>query len=110
EAAPGEIVTLDGAPIRARELTSDARGSGDALVVRGFVLEVMERGDTFALRIRDPDRPRTARIERYPIDPSWDVAARLDPHPGGPRSIPIDFEGSIESELVSPGAVVFEHG
>jgi uncharacterized protein len=97
-----------------RPLKSDREGKADALTINGFVLEVMERGDTFALRIRDTrvlPRPYDG-IDSYPIDPSWRVQARFEQYIGGPRNVDIDFEGvslsGVADTFVSPGVVIFE--
>ena len=112
DAASGAGVTVDGDPVASRVLRSDRNGKADALLARGFVLEVMERGDTFALRIRDTRVLPTpfAGIDRYPIDPSWRVDARLDAL-AEPRTVDLDFEGAtgaVADSFVSPGWVVFE--
>lgn len=96
-----------------RALPSDREGKGEALAIRGFVLEVMERGDTFALRIRDTrilPRPYDG-IDSYPIDPSWRVRARLARYDEGPQKVALDFEGAtgaISDQFISPGVVVFD--
>ncbi len=114
DAASGAGVTVDGDPVASRVLRSDRNGKADALLARGFVLEVMERGDTFALRIRDTRVLPTpfAGIDRYPIDPSWKVDARLEAF-AEPRTVDLDFEGAtgaVADSFVSPGWVVFERG
>jgi uncharacterized protein (DUF1684 family) len=109
----GRIVRFEPAPgeaIEGRVLESDRDGPADALHVRGFTLEVMERGDTFALRIRAPRGLPFNGIDRYPIDPKWIIDARLEPHIRGDLDLAIDFEGSITSDFRSPGVVIFEHG
>jgi uncharacterized protein len=99
-----------------RPLKSDREGKADALTINGFVLEVMERGDTFALRIRDTrvlPRPYDG-IDSYPIDPSWRVQARFEKYADGlQKNVDIDFEGvsltaGVADTFVSPGVVVFE--
>jgi uncharacterized protein (DUF1684 family) len=106
------IVTCDGEPVTSRVLRSDHDGKADALVVDGFVLELMERGETVALRVRDTrELPRPyAGIESWPIDPTWKVEAKLVGH-AEPRTIDLDFEGAtgaVADSFVSPGVVVFE--
>jgi len=98
----------------ARVLRSDREGKADQLTINGFLLELMERGDTFALRVRDQrvlPRPYNG-IDTYPIDPTWRVHARLEPHSDGSlRKVDLDFEGttgSTQDSFVSPGTVVFE--
>jgi uncharacterized protein (DUF1684 family) len=91
------------------ELTSDARGPGDRLLYGDLVLDVMERGDQFAVRVRDVSRahPEFARIEYYPIVPEWRVVARIEPY-APEKSIDLVYEGGIEEAFLSPGAAVFE--
>ncbi len=93
------------------ELTSDARGAADRIVYGDLVLDVMERGQTFAVRVRDLSRarPECAGIEYFALDPSWRVTARLEPY-APEKQIELLFEGGIEQPFASPGALVFEHG
>jgi uncharacterized protein len=113
DAADGASVMSGGEPVSSRVLQSDRHGKADALHANGFVLEVMERGDAFALRIRDTrELPRPyAGIERFPTDASWKIRARLEAYPE-PRTVDIDFEGAtgaIADRFVSPGVLVFDH-
>jgi uncharacterized protein len=113
EAAPDVVVTCGGERVTSRTLRSDREGAADALVVSGFVLELMERGETLALRIRDTrqiPRPYDG-IETYPIDPCWRIPAKLVAHDDGTRTFEIDFEGTTSAAtdvFVSPGVLVFE--
>ena len=112
DAADGAEVTCNGEHVGSRVLRTDRNGKAGALLARGFVLEVMERGDTFALRIRDTrELPRPfAGIDRYPVDASWKIDARLDAF-AEPRTVDLDFEGAtgaVADAFVSPGWVVFE--
>lgn len=106
----GTRVELDG-----RVLKSDREGRADAVNVNGFVLELMERGDSLALRVRDHrELPRPfAGIARFPVDPAWRKAARLERFAKEKR-LTLDFEGAtagggVADSFVSPGVVVFEH-
>jgi len=96
-------------------LRSDAAGRGEPVTVNGFVLELMERGDTLALRIRDHrELPRPfGALSRFPVDPTWRKPARLVPH-ASPRELVLDFEGAtgsghVTDTFVSPGVLAFEH-
>lgn len=114
DAAPGILVTCNDERVGKRTLRTDREGKADALDVDGFVLEIMERGDTLALRIRDTrELPRPfAGIERFPVDLAWRVDAKFVAF-AEPRTVDLDFEGTsgaIADAFVSPGAVVFEHG
>jgi uncharacterized protein (DUF1684 family) len=112
EAERGVLVTLNGKPVETHELVSDKNGKADALSLSGIVLELMERGDALALRIRDTRiLPRPfAGISRFPVDPSWALPARLERLPE-PIPVDVDFEGAtgaVNDKLMSPGALVFE--
>jgi uncharacterized protein (DUF1684 family) len=113
DAADATIVNDAGEPVGSRVLRSDRLGRADAIHARGFKLEVMERGETFALRIRDArELPRPfSGISRFPVDPSWKVRARIEPH-ASPREVDIDFEGAtgaVADRFVSPGLLAFAH-
>lgn len=92
-------------------LTSDARGPADRLLYGDLVLDVMERGDQFAVRVRDTSRahPELAGIEYFSLDPSWRVIAKLEPY-APEKLISLVYDGGIEQPFASPGALVFEHG
>jgi uncharacterized protein (DUF1684 family) len=91
------------------ELTSDARGPADRLLYGDLVLDVMERGEQFAMRLRDVSRahPEFARIEYFPIAPEWRVVAKIEPYTPE-KSIDLVYESGVEQPYFSPGAAVFE--
>jgi uncharacterized protein len=93
------------------ELTSDARGPSDRLLYGDLALDVMERGDQFAVRVRDVSRahPEFAGIEYFPIVPAWRVVAKLEPY-DPQKSIDLVYESGIEQPYYSPGALVFQKG
>lgn len=98
-----------------RVLKSDKDGPADKININGFVVELMERGHSLALRVRDHRAlPRPfAGIARFPVDATWSKDARLERWPE-PRTITLDFEGAtagggVTDEFVSPGRLVFEH-
>lgn len=106
----GRHVELDGRPLK-----SDREGRADAVSVNGFVLEVMERGESLALRIRDHRvLPRPfAGIARFPVDRRWRKVARLVAYQT-PKEVTLDFEGAtagggVTDVFTSPGVLAFEH-
>lgn len=91
-----------------------ADGQPGASVVRfnagkaSFIL--LQRGDAFALRVRDAEAPtRTgfAGIERYPVDAGWRFSARFEPHPPGKTIDIATVLGTLEPNP-NPGVLVFE--
>lgn len=110
DAEPG--VRANGEPVTTKDLRTDASKDHDRLEHDGRLYEIMERGDAFAVRVRDlRELPRPfAGIDRYPVDPTWRKTARLVPH-ATPTRIPIDFEGpgDVHEEMESAGVLAFEH-
>lgn len=114
DVADGVEVSIAGEPIRSRVLRSDAGGAPDTLAVGDLLLQLMERGDTLALRVRDR-RGATAPfpgIDRFPADLAWRKAARFEPHAPGAR-LHVEYEGAhegdVSEEMACPGTVVFAH-
>lgn len=98
-----------------RVLKSDKDGPADKVNINGFVVELMERGDSLALRVRDHrELPRPfAGIARFPVDVAWKKKARLERW-DAPRKITLDFEGAtagggVTDTFTSPGRLVFTH-
>jgi uncharacterized protein len=105
------VLEASGERITSRLLRSDKDGPADAILVGGFVVELMERGETLALRVRDlREIPRPfAGISTFPLDPTWRVGCRFLAH-DAPRPVDIDFEGiaGVNDSFLSPGIVSFE--
>jgi uncharacterized protein (DUF1684 family) len=98
-------------PIQATiELSSDAQGEPDRLVVGSLLLEIMQRGQSFAVRVRDTQsqaRLGFAGIDYYPVRAEWRVSARLVPyHPV--KRIDLIYETGDPEPYRSPGAAVFQ--
>lgn len=100
-----DVATLAGAPAAGTvRLASDAHGSPDRLQIGTMRLDVMERGDAIAIRVRDPEAPARVglgAIERFPVDPAFRVVARFVAEPE--RRELVDFGSGIADEMVSPG-------
>jgi uncharacterized protein (DUF1684 family) len=109
---PGLDVTCGGQPVRERALRADGDpggGPADAIQHAGRTYELVRRGDSLSMRVRDPQGPlrRTfTGTEWFPPRPEWQVPATLDRLPE-PRltSVPYDFGPVL---LPSPGTLVFE--
>jgi uncharacterized protein len=108
-ANPGAGVTLHGEAVGAIDLEPDLPGPPDILAVRDLSLFVIQRGDRYAIRVKDKES-RTRRefrgLEYFPIDPAYRVVASFSPGPPG-RTIEVpNVLGQIE-KLPSPGDVGF---
>ena len=90
-------------------LQSDAHGPGDRVLFGELQFDVMERADSFAVRVRDVSRANAEfdGIDYYPLDPSWRVTARLEPYTPE-RAIDLVYESGIAEPHFAPGAAVFE--
>jgi hypothetical protein len=92
------------------DVKTDAEGDPDAIVFGTLSLEVMQRGDSFAVRVRDSENAALrnfAGIDHYPIDPSWRIRARLVPYTPEKR-IDLLYDSGEPQSYRSPGAAVFE--
>ena len=72
---------------------------------------VIERGGRFALRVRDlasRERREFAGLEYFPADPGWVVDARFESYQPARQLTIINVLG-MEVDMVSPGALLFEH-
>jgi uncharacterized protein (DUF1684 family) len=111
------LALADGAEARigdtdARSATLAPDRSGAATMVRfgEASFSVIQRGDKFALRVRDPQsKARTgfAGIDYFGIDPAWRFEARFEAHPPG-RTIDIVNVLDMLEPMKNPGVVVFE--
>lgn len=110
-ASPDIGVKMDGRPVI--EALAYHQGMAEPPVFRhgSLAWTVIRRGDLTGIRLRDLDHPslKTFKgVERFPVDGSWLVEARLVKH-AVPTRIPIANVLGQTNLLPSPGRVVFEH-
>jgi uncharacterized protein (DUF1684 family) len=114
--APGVTVGVERAGARSSEavgeaiaLRSDAQGAPDRLVFGSLRIEIMQRGSTFAARVRDLEsaaRHAFAGIEYFPIRPELCVRARLVPY-RPEKTIELLYDSGDPEPYRSPGAAVW---
>ncbi len=107
QAKPGAQVLAGDSPVTTLEVFS---GTGQPTVLKHKSLRwfVIQRGDKYAVRLRDLESPYLkgfTGIETYPISPNWRVKAKFVPTVGKKISI-VDITGRAY-EQESPGQVVF---
>ena len=111
-AAPGAPLRSGGKSIQELRLRSDAEDTTDVVELNDLRFFVIKRGDRWGIRMRDlnsPMRRGFTRIDTYPIDEKYRVAARFEPY-DPPKRIPIaNVIGTVDT-MVSPGALLFELG
>jgi uncharacterized protein len=99
-----------GERVRSIELCSDAREAPDDVTFGTLSFQLLQRGEAFAIRIRDAES--TARksfpgIPAYPVDPAWRVVARLEPFATDKEMAVEDGDGRLQTYLC-PGVAHFE--
>ena len=110
EPAPGSDLTVGGKPVAgAVPLTSDAAGEPTTVAWGPISFYVIQRGDRWAVRIKDSESPvRTGfrGLENYPLRADWRIVAHFEPAPPGTTLGVPNILGMVE-ESASPGSVVF---
>ena len=108
--AAGSPLTIDGKKVtKATKLTSDAKGDPTVVSFGPIEFYVIQRGDRWAVRIKDSESPiRTGfqGLEYYPTRGDWVVQATLEPAPKGTK-IPVPNILGTTEDADSPGDVVF---
>jgi uncharacterized protein len=103
-------VLARGGRVRSIELLSDATDAPDRVTIGSISLELLQRGDAFALRVRDADsvaRRQFPGIPTYAVDPAWRILARFEPF-AVPKEIPIeDGDGRVQT-YGCPGMAYFD--
>ncbi|HMJ50969.1 MAG TPA: DUF1684 domain-containing protein [Polyangiaceae bacterium] len=99
-----------GQPVRSLELRSDAAEAPDDVVVGSLTLQLLQRGNAFALRIRDAEsaaRKAFPGIPSYAVDPGWRIVARLEAFASAREMAIEDGDGRLQSYRC-PGIAHFE--
>jgi uncharacterized protein (DUF1684 family) len=108
---PGvELRVGDQPVVGPRPLVSDLAGEPTEVRHGSFLFYVIQRGDRWAVRVKDSESPlRTGfgGLEYFPLRADWRVEARLERAPAG-ATIPVpNILGNVD-DSPSQGAVVFE--
>lgn len=110
-AAPADGYSLDGKPLTAQTLASDAAKAPDILQLGASrAVAVIERGPKIALRVWDADSPAKKAftgVDAFAPDPRWRIVARWEPYPT-PRPVEIPTVVGIPSKGVVPGRAHFK--
>jgi uncharacterized protein (DUF1684 family) len=102
---------VEGGPVDAQELVTDAGGDATLLELGSLRLCAIERGGRLAIRTWDlasPARTRFRGIDHFPVDAAWRLTAFFQATPGRMISVP-DVLGTTDTQP-SPGVVSFEIG
>jgi uncharacterized protein (DUF1684 family) len=99
-----------GQRVRSVELRSNVLGAPDEVTFGTLTFQLVQRGASFALRIRDaesPGRKSFPGIPAYPIDKGWRIVARLEPFASAKEMAIEDGDGAMQTYLC-PGVAHFE--
>jgi uncharacterized protein (DUF1684 family) len=108
--ADGAAARIGDSDARSATLAPDSTGAPTLVRMGEASFSVIQRGDRFGLRVRDPQaRTRTAfaGIDQFDIDPAWRFEARFEAHAPG-RTIDIVNVLDMLEPMKNPGVVVFE--
>jgi uncharacterized protein (DUF1684 family) len=106
----GSPLKLNGGPVHAGALKTDAAPAPDVLSAGTVSFQVIERGDRLGVRVRDsasPLRRDYPGSSWFPIDPAYRVVARLAPRAGSTEMVVPDATGGRQ-KLTSPGTLTFK--
>ncbi|GAB3719421.1 DUF1684 domain-containing protein [Spirosoma lituiforme] len=107
ETAPDAQVFAGDAPVQTLQLFPYT-GKPTVLTHKSLRWFVIQRGDKFAIRLRDLESPALTEfkgITTYPIDPAWRLKAKFVPTPG--KKIAITDVTGRTSDQDSPGKLIF---
>ena len=107
--APGVTATIEGKPITKAELKPDISGAPDILAVGRLTMQVIKRGERYAIRLKDTQstmRKEFSGLHWYPIEDAYRVTARFEPY-DPPRKLMIPTILGTTEEMPCPGRAVF---
>ena len=110
-ARPGaEVKRADGTPAGRITMLTDMQDDTTVIEVGTLSFFVIERGGARYLRVKDTDsttRVGFSGIDRFPVDETWRVTARLVRH-DPPRTVSVPNALGQVTEETSPGLLFFE--
>jgi uncharacterized protein len=106
-----KAMTYLGRPVTSLELVSGANDKPTELVAGSLHFMLIERAGHLGIRVRDsvsPNRMQFKGLQYFPVHADWHILARFEPYVPERRISIVNILG-MEEEMVSPGAIVFEH-
>jgi uncharacterized protein (DUF1684 family) len=106
----GVSIQIDDVAVTEALLGTDTDENTSVMAMGSLRFYVIERSDALFLRVKDRQADLIAKfegIERFPVDPKWNVQARWIPY-DPPKSIPFaDVLGNVDNVEI-PGYLEFE--
>ncbi|MDQ3265869.1 MAG: DUF1684 domain-containing protein [Myxococcota bacterium] len=109
EMAKGVAATLKGKQFTGGVLKSDLEGEADTVHVGSIRFHLIQRGEKFGIRAKDPQAKARAQfhgIPRYPVAARWKVEAKFVPF-AEPKKIAVPTVMGTVEELTAYGELVF---
>lgn len=109
---PGAAVTSEGKPVTESVVVFAADTKPVVLANGSLRWFIIKRGDQYGVRLRDLESPLLKEfqgIDRYPVDESWRIKARLETTTE-PQTIPIIDVLGHTSQYPLAGTLIFEKG
>jgi uncharacterized protein (DUF1684 family) len=103
---------MNGKPAVEAVLKTDVEGAPDVLTAGRVKFYVIQRGDRFGIRIKDPESPTRKAfhgVPRYPVDSSWRVEADFIPYATPQKREVPTVLGTAEA-MTAPGLLKFKVG
>ncbi|NDK55149.1 DUF1684 domain-containing protein [Pontibacter sp. BT213] len=106
----GAEVKLDGKPVQDAVVYTAGSDDSPKLTHGSLTWFVIQRGDKYGIRLRDTEsevRKNFTGIDRYEVNPDWQLQAKLEPNTTGRKIAITNVLGQTSNED-TPGALVFK--
>jgi uncharacterized protein len=107
-----KVMTYLGKPVTSLDLVSDVDEKPTEIVAGSLHFMLIERAGHLGIRVRDsvsPNRLQFKGLKYFPVHADWHIQARFEPYVPEHRISIVNILG-MKEEMISPGAIVFEHG
>jgi len=111
-AEPGAQITVAGKPVTTQVMTPDASGEPDVAALGALTMQVIKRGERYAIRLKDKNsamRRDFTGLRWFPIAASYKVTAAWV-HYDPPKEIAVPTILGTTEKMRCPGAAVFDIG
>ncbi len=103
-------VFINGDPLSEEAaLSPDTSDSPDTITAGRIKFHIIQRGDRFGARVKDPQAPTRSSfkgIDHFPIDPDFKVEARFEPY-DAPREVAIPTVLGEDTSMIATGLLRF---
>lgn len=109
---PEAGVKRDSTAVRQEPIELDKDGSSPVYSLGRLKFWVIQRGQRYAIRVRDPEssiRKQFAGVDTWPVNPAMCVEGQLKPNPKSTYVLVPNIVGYMDS-MLAPGVVTFSLG